>query len=736
MHAFAFGHPTRVAQALAGFALLALSGLSSAQNQVIEEIVVTAQKRESTLQDVPIAITALTESEIRATNFADTTSLAMRVPNLQIDSPWGYTNPGIFLRGIGNGDVNAVAASKVGVYQDQVYQGLLVGQNFQLFDLERIEVLKGPQGTLYGKNTTGGALNVISRKPDGTNNGNLQMDLGSYDYLSIEGAFGFPIADRWSGRIAGVFNQRDGWARNIVDGRHLNDVDNYAARAMLRYEGERLDALLRFTRGRNRTTFRQGQPNTDPSPYGGATVSGFVNNLPEEKVMTSDLDTFMNVDQDGVALIWNYDFNAFTLTSITTYDEGDLRGLQDADHSPDSIIDIGWRTNSHQVAQELRIANEASARFDYLFGFFFVDEQIEDGTGSDFRIFADALPALGLPVLDVKQDMEQSAQQYALFADFNYDLTDQWTLNGGLRYTIDDKSFFTVAALVGLNNTPLPPGAAFTVPLTSFDEEWTALSGHAGIEWRPNEDMLLYAGFSRGFNGGGFNGGAIVDPGEAVAFEPEFLNAWEVGAKTTWFDRRLTVNVSGFYYDYTDLQVQVITTSPFSNNFIQIIENASDAEIYGSEIEITAVPSEYLWMSGSLGLLHSEFVDFQSIVGDATGNKLREAPDVDFSGVIHYQRPFAFGQWFVRGEFNYTSQRFDNQNEDPLVSTGGGNEIINAKVGWISDDEKWKLTLWVNNVTDNQYVARSLDLVDGFGFVSNWFSDPRTYGAQIAYSFE
>ncbi|MCC7410831.1 MAG: TonB-dependent receptor [Gammaproteobacteria bacterium] len=708
----------------------------SAGAAVIEEVVVTAQKRESTLQDVPVAITALTASELNAINFSDSSSLATFVPNLQIDSPWGYTNPGIFLRGIGNGDVNAVAASKVGVYQDQVYQGLLVGQNFQLFDLERVEVLKGPQGTLYGKNTTGGALNVSSRRPDGTRNGYLQTDIGDYDYMSFEGAFGLPINDSWSVRVAGVFNQRDGWARNIVDGRDLDDVDNYAARAMLRYQGERLDALLRLTRGRNRTTFRQGQPDTDGSPFGGATVGGFVNNLPDESVMTTDLDTFMDVDQDGIALIWDYDFDAFTLTSVTTYDEGDLRALQDADHSPDSIINIGWRTNSHQVAQELRIANDAAARFDYLFGFFFVDEQIEDGTGSDFRIFADALPALGLPVLDVKQDMEQSAQQYALFADFNFALNEQWSLNGGLRYTIDQKKFFTVAALIGLNNVPLPPGAAFTVPLTSFDEEWTALSGHVGMEWRPADDILLYAGFSRGFNGGGFNGGAIVDPGEAVAFDPEFLNAWEVGAKTTWFDRRLTVNVSGFYYDYSDLQVQVITTSPFSNNFIQIIENASDAEIYGSEIEFVAVPTDYLRISGALGLLHSEFVNFQSIVGDASGNKLPEAPEIDFSGIVHYERPFRFGNWFVRGEFSYTSERFYNSAENPKVSSGGGNEQVNAKVGWISQDESWKVTLWVNNVTDTQYVARALDLADGFGFVSNWFSDPRTYGAQVAYHFD
>lgn len=719
---------TCIALALAG-------GAATAQEQAIDEVIVTAQKRAISLQEVPIAVTALTADDIEAHNFSDATSLAEQVPNLQIDSPWGYSNPGIFLRGVGNGDVNAVAASKVGVYVDQVYNGLLVGQNFQLFDLERIEVLKGPQGTLYGKNTTGGALNIISRKPDGEFGGYAQLNAGNFEYLSAEAALGFPLAEGLSGRIAGVINKRDGTATNLVDGSDLNDVDNYAVRGMLRWQSERVDALLRAQLGRNRTGFRQGKPNTAPGP-GGATITGFVNPPGDEFDLTTDLDTFMDVDQNGVALIVDIELGSgLTLTSVSSYDEGELRALQDADHSSDSLIDIGWRTDSNQLAQELRLTSDPEKRFDYILGLFYVDEEIEDGTGSDFRIFADA-PHPPFPTLEIKQDMAQSAQQYAAFADFTYELAPRWTLNGGLRYTIDEKEFYTVAELVGVDGTPLPPGAAFTVPRTEFDERWTATSGHVGLEFRPSDDVMIYGSFSRGFNGGGFNGGAIVDPGEAVAFDPEYLEGWEIGAKTQWLERRVTLNAAAFFYDYSDLQVQTIATSPFSNNFIQIVENASDAEIYGAEIELAARATEHLRLSAALGLLHTEFVDFQSILADQSGNPLPEAPEVDFVGSFHYERPFQLGSWFLRGEVNYTSERYYNSGKNPLVSSQGGYTIVNARLGWISQDGRWSASLWANNLTDEVYLARALDLVGGFGFVSNWFSDPRTYGVQVAVRFD
>jgi len=197
----------------------------------------------------------------------------------------------------------------------------------------------------------------------------------------------------------------------------------------------------------------------------------------------------------------------------------------------------------------------------------------------------------------------------------------------------------------------------------------------------------------------------------------------------------LVANVAVFYYDYDDLQVQITTTSPFTNNFIQVVENAADAEIYGGEIEITTLPTDYFRWTISLGLLHSEFENFQSIIGDFSGNVLPDAPETHFSSVLHYQRPAEVGAWFVRGEFSYTSNRYSNATEQPFVSTGGGQELINLRAGWVSDDD-WEVNLWVKNVTDNQYVDRSLDLNDGFGFITNWFHEPRTYGAQLIYRFD
>lgn len=722
-----------------GIALLAGTQLTSAaaivQAQSLEEITVTAQRRASSLQDVAVAVTVLTATEIEMVNFADTRTLAAQIPNLQIAAPWGAANPGLFMRGIGNPDVNATAGAKVGTYQDQVYTGLLVGQNFQLFDLERIEVLKGPQGTLYGKNTTGGALNIISRQPKvGDRDGYVTLDAGNYDMLSLEAGKSFTLSDKVSARIAGVMNRRDGTAVNLVNGRRQNDVDNYAIRGLLHYEGESFDALLRVQRGRNRSDFRQGKPDTSLGPNG-ASVTGFMNPSRDPHEITTDLDNYLNVDQDGIALVMEWDIDSLTLTSVTSYDEAKLRALQDADHSADSLIDIGWRTNSNLLAQELRLTSNNSGRFNYIAGLFYARERIGNGTGSDFHIFGDLPPDPPSNSLTIKQDLAQTAKQYAAFGDFNYRLTDSVTLNGGLRYTIDEKEFWTVAELVAAGGVPLQD--VYTVPLTSFDREWKELSGHIGLEYHPNNNIMLYGGYRRGFNGGGFNGGAIVDPGEATAYDPEFLNAWEIGMKSSFFGRRATLNIAAFYYDYKDLQIQTITTSPFSNNFIQVIENASNATIYGAEVELSAMVMEHLRVNAAVGLLDTKYKDFASLVGDATGNKLQQAPDVDISSSIHYQRPLSdsVGSIFLRGEFSFQTRQYHNSAQRKEISTGGSNETINVKVGWISPSDHVRVTLWVNNLTDNSYVDRSLDLVGGFGFISQWYSDPRTYGLQLSYQF-
>lgn len=729
----------RIGRGLEGLGLLTvtmLGGVATATHaQEVEEITVTAQRRASALQDVPVAITVMSDKEIALADFSDTRSLAADIPNLQISSPWGAANTGLFIRGIGNADVNATANAKIGTYQDQVFTGLQVGQNFQLFDLERIEVLKGPQGTLYGKNTTGGALNIVSHQPQsGDNDGYVTVGAGNYDSLTLEAAKSFTLADGLSTRVAGVVNRRDGTAVNLVNGRRQNNIDNYAVRALVRYETDNFDALLRFQRGRNRSDFRQGRPDTRLGPDG-ASLTGFVNPAADPFKLTTDVDNYLNVNQDGIALVAEWNLGDVALTSVSSYDKAKLRALQDADQSADSLIQIGWRTNSTLFAQELRLTSRTSGPFEYIAGLFFSRERVGKGTGSDFYIFGDLPPDPPSNSLAIKQDLAQRAEQYAAFADFTYHLNDKFSMNGGLRYTIDQKEFWTVAQLVEAGEIAIPD--IFTVPYTAFDKSWKKWSGHIGMQYRPNDDIMVYGGFSRGFNGGGFNGGAIVDPGEATAFAPEYLNAYEVGIKSSLFDNRATLNISGFYYDYTNLQVQTITTSPFSDNFIQIIENAANAVIYGSEVELSARVTQEFRVNAAVGLLHTEYKDFSSLVGDASGNRLEHAPTIDFNGSAHYERELAGGKGsiFLRGELSLQSRQYYNSAQRADVSSGGTNESVNVKIGWVSPGENVRVTVAVNNLTNNNYVDRAIDLVGGFGFVSQWYTDPRTYGIQLSYHF-
>ncbi|MAL24827.1 MAG: hypothetical protein CL820_02875 [Croceicoccus sp.] len=713
----------------------------------LDTIVVTAQRRVEPLQEVPIAVSALDANRIREAGFSDVEDLTSTVPNLNVSALWGSSNPKIFMRGIGNNNFNQTAESKVAVYLDQVYLSAPSGQLFQMFDLDRIEVLRGPQGTLYGKNATGGAISVYSRLPDDEFEGYARAGYGNYDAVDLEAAVTVPMTDTLSARFAGTWTKRDGYVLDLGSGEYVNDADQWAARAILRWQPNAgVDIALNFHGGAsdatNNNSVHRGLFDAGELAQGnivrlsadeivgrdGVDVLGYRNPNPDPYVNTYGVDTFGKVDLFGISLVGDFDIGNMTLTSVSGYERSERSVLQDGNSAPSTIFTINWGPSTFEsISQELRLASQNDGGFNWLLGVFAFHEK---GEVENFYNLASVSFALGgIEAFD--QAYTQETDTLAAFAQTNFALTDRLnlTLGGRINYekrTIDHQSFATNEAGVSLL-----PGPLFDLQL---DESWTEWSGRAALDYEIAPDVMAFASINRGFTSGGFNTGAFNDPvGAERVFDPETVVSYEVGIKSTLLDRRLRLNVTGFIYDYSDLQVFTFTPSG-----LQFIENASNARVEGVEIEIQSKPFDNLELGASAGLLSSEYRDFTRDLGGATedlsGNRLIGAPNTQFNIVGKYSLPISPGDIWVRGDFTYTGNRYYDERELEEISSEGATTNLNASIGFTDAGERFEVSAWARNLTDEVNIIDILD-VGLFGYQNVWYNMPRTYGFTAEYRF-
>lgn len=739
-----------VAMAIAGVILVSADGNAGGEQAKktpddgmteLERIVVTAEKRPSFANDLPVAITAFDSDALETFEFSTLADLPAQVPNLQVQTLFANVNPTIFIRGIGLDQATANANGSVGIYRDEVYVNSPAAQLFQMFDLERVEVLRGPQGTLYGRNTTGGAINFIARKPTNEYNARAAASYGRYDQVDLEGAIGLPIVeDLAAARLAFVLNDRDGITKNVVTGNHVNDRYNWAARGLFRLTpNSESDWLLNIHGGQNRAGARQyeNQPLLEPGPdglpliVGGAPVrcadppngcvdrGGYVeSDDPFQGAYNKEGDE--DIDSFGASLTGSWDFPDSKLTSISAYEWNERRTDDDTDASPNEILEAVRSNSAWQVSQELRLASIRDTPIEWLGGAYLFIEDLE--VDNQFDVFFG----------DVRQRYNQDTSSFAFFGQASYDILEKVTLTGGIRYTWERKRFdirSNVPAFLG-------PGIDETE-----EETWNALSGRTAISYRPTDNLLLFASYDRGFKSGGFNGGALENPIQADPIDPEFVNTFQVGAKTSWFNNRLWLDIIGFYNDWNDLQVFRL------EGFTVILDNAAKAKTYGLEIESQMVPFPGLSTRLGLGLLQSEYEDFvlnEAVLDpegnvlsperDISGNTLVSAPKVSFNGDIEYELPISdYGYLRPRLDFSYTSEQFfDEENLERHKQEGYW--LLNARLAFQTMDGSLELAGWVRNLTDERYLIEAADASD-FGFDLLAFGDPRTYGLTVTYRY-
>ena len=719
----------------------------SAEEGAIEEVMVTAERRSQNLQDVPVSITALSGGAIEQLGLRTSVDVAAQVPNLTIKQSFAASVPQIFLRGVGINDPNANANGAIGLYVDEVNLVSPMALTFQLFDTERVEVLRGPQGTLYGRNTTGGAMNFISRKPTQEFEGYGTLAYGRFQSLRAEGSVSGPLGERAALRLAAIYENNDGFHSNRVTGRDdLGDLGRWAGRALLKLNpSDAVEVLLNVHGGRvrNHSTPFEFAGTVDPLTGGPCDYRvspctdflGYRDGDGDPYAHDIDFEGRTRFRNGGASARISVELGSLTLTSISAYEDTERNHREDADASPNNVLNTYFIDDSEQFSQELRLASSGDATLSWIAGLFYSRETTDIHNRYDFfRGYRDLVESFGYPggfdpdgtnpsgltPFLVDQRFDQKATSYAAFVHTETKLSQRMSLVAGVRYTSEDRK-------IGQNTVFDEP--TFDIPLVdqfSDKTSFSAVSGKLGLNFKPVDNMLLYASVSRGFKSGGYNGALVFSADELQPFDKETLTAWELGAKSDFLDRRLILNGAAFFYDYDDLQLFTFTN--VGGVPIQLLTNASSAELYGAEVELSARPSEALTLSLGAGLLHSELKDFRSEGGvNLSGNRLVLAPDVTLNGLARYE--FALGNTSSRlalqTDFRYQDKvYFSTSNNDLLAQPGYW--LWNARVTLLGAESRWEVAAQVHNIADKDYRTEAFDFSSA-GWNLYIFGMPRTY---------
>jgi len=744
----------QVLAGVAGAAMMAAAGQALAQQATaLDEIVVTAQKRSENLQDVPVSVTALTADQLKDQRVGDVLALSGLSPGLQIKTDDNAANPRIFIRGIGVNDFNPSTASAVGVYVDGVYVASPLAQMAGFYDLQQVEVLRGPQGTLYGRNTTGGAINVTTRKPSDTPEGDLAVDYGRFNALNVQGGFGGPIADTLAFRIAGLYDKSDGYTLNRLTGNKGNDADRKAVRGALRWTPDdklTVDVSASYSKSSggsiltyNRSLVAQtaeAASTADPDPTFGyifckpayytsgqcTNVAGYANTSSNKYKGDYRFEGKDIVKLFGATSAVSYDFGGVTLYSITGYQRAKRDDYEETDANPISIFDARYIAEQDTTSQELRLQSNGATALRWVAGVYAardnldndshynvlevlrVPDPVNNPTGMDP---ANSIGVFGWP-------LHQKTTSYAAFGQVDYDLTPKLTLTGGLRWSQDKKTFHYVSDVdYGL------------LTLFEYDNQKTfsSISGRVGLRYAISDDANVYATYNRGTKSGGFFSGQTTDPADLGPYRDETVNAYEVGAKSEFLDRRLRVNVSAFYYDYKDLQVYTVIQR--NGLPVQLFTNASKARVYGGEAEIEARPMTGLSLTLGASLLNAEYKDFQSLGDDYSGNTLPSAPKASLNGAARYEHPVGAGKLISQLDFTYRGKvYYDTANTERLSDKARA--YVNGQLGWAFADGRYELGVWGKNLADTTNIS-DITPIAAFGFDVFSMGPPRTYGVYL-----
>ncbi|MEZ5982970.1 MAG: TonB-dependent receptor [Parvularculaceae bacterium] len=714
---------------------------SAQQSAGIDTITVTATKREESAQDIPIAVSAFSGDELRERNIVDSSDLTNITPGLSFTAAGSTPAVGLIsIRGVSQNDFAGHLEAANAFYIDEVYRPSISANIQALYDVERVEVLKGPQGTLFGRNTTGGLIHIITKQPTQEFEGYLGAAYGSFDQVKVEGALSGALSDTVSARGAFYFNRNDGWIKNDI-GPDVNADDTRAGRIHLLFEPtDKFSVLLtgeyykidNVTAGAAYPTGAFTNVDGLGENSGGGILVGLI---PDPNgYIDADGDPFtgsFNNPGNMDRTVWSgtgkitYDFGGATLTSITNYSSVKANYIEDNDLSPYPVTDFVMDADSDTVTQELRLAGEFDKLAWTLGGYFINIDGVYD---QRFQFL--------IAGADVGANYSVKTTSYSGFVEGEYALTPTIGVTGGVRWTYDEKEYAYLRTCLDMTGFPagscdavfaLPPFLIGGAGLVTDKYDDSGISARAAINWRPTDNAMLYASWNRGWKAFSYNAGFLGAAAVAdVRFDSEKIDAYEVGAKLDFWESRARLNASFFYYDYTDYQA-------FDQRGTSFTLYNTDASIYGADAEFILKPVDNITFLAGASWIETEVKD----VPIATGLVDREspqAPQFTVNFAVTADAPVSFG--LFRGQFDvrYTDEYYSQLNNAPLTLVPS-NWLANARISYFTPDEHFELAFFARNVFDEERQIYAFDISTPLSLDENNYAPPRWIGVEARVSF-
>lgn len=734
MHYFKRVLPLPVALGLlaGGQTLLASSPL------VIEELVVTARKQSELLQDVPLSISAFSQQELEKRNMMSLGDIQSVVPNMAMNSGISRSNAGIFIRGVGQSDRSVTYDPGVGLYIDGVYRARMQGSMIDLLDIERIEVLRGPQGTLYGRNTIGGAVNITTTAPAAEPGLRVKAGIGNYNLRSAQVIADLPWTDRLFSRLSMGYTERDGVTKNVHTGKKWDDKNFVGAQLDVRWlASDDLTVDMAADWSRRRQESNGGQCVVE-DPTAGMMVYAGMLGLPyqeacqrsselKERQFSMDEPSRDDGDDWGLSLIADWDLSdALSFKSITAVRRLDWALYESFDGTELEIYASRNKgSEQKQLSQEFQLQGTAlDDQLVWNVGLYAFKEKVRRPALSDSFIqnrFSDRLR---------KTDNES----YAIYGQATYDINDAWSLTAGIRYTYEERKF---------DNAEQDVATGVIHDAVKVNASFDAVTPLLTLAWRATDDVMIYSTWAQGYKSGGFNSRTNASQPETLEpFDEETVDTYELGMKSTWLDRRLTLNAAMYYSDYKDMQ-RAVTRADASGNPVSLFQNAGSARISGAELDLNLVVTQHWRISGGYGYTDARYRSFKSLDG-ATGT-WRDLSSLQFASTPRNTGSLS-SEWVVpvhAGALDDVTLRVDYSHADSTYNDMENTEglkrrsldLVNAAVILSFNDGVTTLNLWGKNLTNQVYYRSGFSLADSFGIAQRFFSEPRTYGLTVSHEF-
>ena len=738
-------------KATIGLTAMGMLSNTHAETLMLEEVIVTAQKRSESLQDVPVAVTAFSADTIQEAGISDTSDLAVMTPSLNANANGSPFTTRLSIRGIGTSQSDPALEPSVGMFVDGVFLGRSGLGTADLTDIERIEVLQGPQGTLYGKNTNAGAISIITKRPNLDEfEGYVEASVGDYGMGKLTATASGPLGDTVAYRLSGNIHQRDGYYDNAGAGiDDQNDADDWNVQGKLLWEpNDRLSVLLSAAHV-DRDATCCGADSTQSEVVQQELINQNLapdKNDPYDYKVATDQQEAFSMESDLVSLHIDYDLDWGTITSITAWNDYDYSVSADVDRSQlDLLASQDEHNEGDSFSQELRLDSSFGDNIDYMVGLFYYDQSTQRGdknpsnlvVGEDFITIADQqdlpfpFPTIGFiaqPGDHLRYENTWDNQTIAVFGQAIWHLGERWHLTGGLRWTDEEREADLFSESV--STAPLAPALvlidAFSTPIDAkLDRSSDNVDWLAKVAYDIGDDSMVYASVGTGSKSGNFNG--VNGAPDEREFDDEYTTSYELGLKATLLDSRMRLNAAAFYTEIEDYQFQ----QQLPTGFGSFISNAGEVETSGIDIQLEALPLPNLTLTAGLLYMH----DYEVTAGPNKGDALPFTADVSGNLGATLVFPLADGGIYIRADYIFMDDHATNTTSEENLEDKDfdDRETLNAKIGWRNDN--WNISLWGKNLTDDEYAVQTTNTFLFSGMDAYFLAPPRTYGATLRYDF-